>query len=365
MKAVILEPYLTGSHAAWAGEYAGRSSHEIVIIGLEGRYWKWRMHGGAITLAHLFTGRSLQPDLIIASDMLDLTTFLALTRRHTSGIRTAMYFHENQLSYPWSETDRDRAQGRDLHYAFINFASAVAADAVFFNSEHHRTSFLGELVPFLRGIPDYNEERMIDVIREKSRVLHLGLDLHRFDRYAAGREPDRRALLLWNHRWEYDKNPDDFFRALFVLQDEGLEFEVAVMGQRFGDEPPIFKEAASRLGGRIVQFGFVEDFASYANWLWRADIVPVTSIQDFFGASVVQAMYCDCCPVLPRRLAYPEHIPAGRREEFLYETFDGLVEMLRRRILDVDETRRTRTRGFVETYDWETMAPIYDRTLFP
>jgi len=54
----------------------------------------------------------------------------------------------------------------------------------------------------------------------------------------------------------------------------------------------------------------VEDFAEYAKWLWRADILPVTSRQEFFGASVVQALYCNCCALLPDRLAYPEHLPS-------------------------------------------------------
>ena len=120
MKIIIIEPYFEGSHKNWTLELQKNSSHEIELLTLPGRYWKWRMHGGAITLAKEFNKMRWQPDRILSTDMLDLTTFLALTRHRTSGIPTAIYFHENQLSYPWSQDDRDVKNKRDSHYGFIN-----------------------------------------------------------------------------------------------------------------------------------------------------------------------------------------------------------------------------------------------------
>jgi glycosyltransferase involved in cell wall biosynthesis len=374
VKILIVEPYLAGSHEAWAEEYAERSSHDISVLGLPGRHWKWRMHGGAVTLARLFLEASYEPDLLLVTDMLDLAAFLALARHRVAGVKTVLYFHENQISYPWSKGDPDLAGKRDVHYGFINLTSALAADAVVFNSAYHRTSFLRGLSPFLMGFPDYNELDAVKAIEARSRVLYLGLDLARFNKHRKEPERGRPALILWNHRWEYDKNPEDFFRALFMLKDEGLDFQVAVLGEAYAEKPAIFDEASMRLGDRLVQLGYARDFAAYASWLWKADIVPVTSIQDFFGASVVQAVYCNCCPVLPRRLAYPEHIPPGTEEpagsakakpaieeQFFYEGFPEMVALLRRRIANIEETRRIRTQDFVRRYDWATMAPEYDR----
>ena len=51
---VLIEPFYTGSHKAWAEGYQQSSQHNIHIISLKGIYWKWRMHGGAITLAKMF-----------------------------------------------------------------------------------------------------------------------------------------------------------------------------------------------------------------------------------------------------------------------------------------------------------------------
>ena len=139
------------------------------------------MHGGAVTLAKEFNNMKWGPDLILATDMLDLTTFLSLTREKSHNIPTAIYFHENQLSYPWSPKDRDIQKNRDNHYRFINYASALAADRVFFNSEFHMNSFLDALHPFLKHFPDHNELESVNNIRNKSSVLHLGMDLQRFD----------------------------------------------------------------------------------------------------------------------------------------------------------------------------------------
>ena len=37
-----------------------------------------------------------------------------------------------------------------------------------------------------------------------------------------------------------------------------------------------------------------------------SDILPITSNQDFFGGSIIEAMYCETTPLLPKRLTYPE-----------------------------------------------------------
>jgi glycosyltransferase involved in cell wall biosynthesis len=356
----LLEPYFNGSHAAWSTEYAARSRHTIHILKLSGSHWKWRMHGGAVTLARKFLDSGFAPDLLLASDMLDLTTFLALTRSRTSGCKSAIYFHENQLTYPWSPTDKDPRYQRDMHYAFINYSSALAADAVIFNSEYHKDAFLAGLPEFLGSFPDHQENQTINQIAAHSVVLPLGMDLRRLDRSTPlARKNTAPPLILWNHRWEYDKNPESFFRVLTNLADEGYPFEVAVLGESFSRQPRIFAEARQRLVGRIAQWGYVPDFSTYANWLWQADILPVTSVHDFFGGSVVQAIYCGCTPLLPNRLAYPEHLPKQHQASCLYENDDELSmklkELLLNNIAPAPALRQT-----VSQYDWDNMAPAYD-----
>ena len=358
MKIALLETFYGGSHKQWADILKANSNHDIELFTLPDRHWKWRMHGGAVSLADQFNESSFIPDLILATDMLDLATFLALSRPKCDAIPTAIYFHENQLSYPWSPADPDVKLGRDNHYGFINYTSALAADKVFFNSEYHRGSFLEALTDLLKRFPDHNEVNNVELIRNKSDVLPLVLDLEALDiddKPSKGELP----LILWNHRWEFDKGPEEFFQVLFELQDEGLEFEVAVLGENYSKYPAIFDEAKERLGDRVVAWGFQENRTYYVNWLHKADILPVTSIQDFFGISLIEAMYCGIVPLVPDRLAYPEHFDERISEDFFYQTKDELRNKLRAHIQDLNALRAAQVPS-VSRYSVQEIMPKYD-----
>jgi len=374
---LIIEPYYTGSHASWADGYRDNSCHNVEILSLPGRNWKWRMRGGAVTLSRRFLEQGLVPDLILATDMLDLSTFASLTRQVSAAIPTAIYFHENQFTYPWHPNDRERVRGTDSHYGFINFLSALSAERVFFNSAYHLNSFLEGLQVFLERFPEFDTPFHIDAIREKSSVLYVGMDFKVFDGAEAAapvlnKTLKRPPLLLWNHRWEHDKNPEEFFRALYTLMDSGLEFEVVILGESFNKSSASFLEARERLGERILHFGYAKDFAEYAAWLRRADILPVTSTHDFFGCSVVEAIYSGCLPILPRDLAYPEHLSpqvggtdslGAVLEKCFYEGFNDLLRRLEWAITNIEEVRRTSFKSFVSRYAWDNMAPLYDREM--
>jgi glycosyltransferase involved in cell wall biosynthesis len=316
------------------------------------------MHGGSIALARQFMELKTKPDLILGSSMLDMTGFLALTRNKWAGIPVAMYFHENQLTYPWSPQDRDVKHKRDNHYAFINYISALAADSVLFNSHYHFDSFLQALPDFLNQFPDRRGKENIKRLEAKCEVLHLGMDLTRLD---AHREESRYAepILLWNHRWEYDKEPQNFFDTLIKLKEKGLNFKLVVLGERNEMIPKSFELAKQRLSAEILHWGYTADFETYARWLWQADILPVSSKQDFFGGSVVEAMYCNCLPLLPNRLAYPGHIPEAYRPQFLYEEGE-FANRLETMIRNHSRHKTVQPRDFVTQYDWKQMIGRYD-----
>ncbi|MGQ9457754.1 MAG: tRNA-queuosine alpha-mannosyltransferase domain-containing protein [Anaerolineae bacterium] len=354
----LVEPYATGSHEAWVEGYRAHARHEVVPLTLPGRFWKWRMHGGAVTLARRALALGETPDVILATDMLDLTTFLALTRQRCHHVPVALYFHENQLTYPLPP-----GQKRDLHYGFIHFTSALTAQRLFFNSAYHLETFFEELPRLLKHFPDYHELHEVERLRARSEVLPLGLDLKRLDAYRPATRWNGRHLLLWNHRWEYDKDPETFFRAVYALVDEGLDFGLIVLGESFRQKPQEFLEARERLGDRIVQFGYAPSLADYARFLWQADLVVSTALHDFFGAATVEAVYCECFPILPRRLAYPEWIPQAWHDEVFYSSFEDLLALLRRRILEIEATRRLSLREAVAHLDWDQMAPRYDQAL--
>lgn len=364
----LVEPFLAGSHQQWAEGLRAHSAHEVSILGLPGRHWKWRMYGGAVALAAQANALpDPAPDLILATDMLDVATFLALCRRRLAHTPVALYFHENQVTYPWSPDDTDARLERNNQYGFINYTSALAADRVFFNSAFHRSAFLEALPAFLRQFPDRRGMDNVALIAAKSEVLPLGMDLAALDLPAPPPKPAE-AVILWNHRWEYDKSPDAFFAALCQLKAEGLPFKLIVLGEAYQQSPPAFEAAFHQLADRILHFGYAPSRAQYAHYLHLADVLPVTSQQDFFGGSTVEAIYCGCLPLLPRRLAYPMHIPAAHHAALLYDTDAELLDKLRAAILDVPHARHLagsllRVRDFVAHCDWSHMAGIYDERL--
>jgi glycosyltransferase involved in cell wall biosynthesis len=391
----LLNPYHTGSHRAWAEGYAARSGHRVRILSMDGYFWKWRMQGGALELAAkaralLHTGE--RPDLLVATSMVNVPAFLALLRRELWDVPVTLYMHENQLTYPPPPGSRP-----DLTYGMIQHLAMLAADRVFFNSRYHLDSWFDELPRLLKHFPDYTHLETVEAARAKSEVLAVGCELRRLDAETwrrgdwetrrlgdketstqvdkqTGRQGDKEAagledqgtesrrgggpLVLWNQRWEYDKDPGTMLRALHALAEEGLRFRVALAGANFRVTPAAFDEARSRLGDRLEHCGYVESDAGYAALLHRADIVLSTAIHEFFGVSVVEAIYCGCLPVLPRRLSYPELVPAELHGRCLYDGFDDLLAKLRAAI--ADPAAPAALRESVARFDWSVQAPVYD-----
>ena len=371
MRILLVSPYHGGSHKAWAEGYQHASRHEIDLLTLPDRFWKWRMHGGAVTLARRFlTGNMPKPDLILATDMLDLTTFLALTRAITHDVPALLYMHENQLTYPLP-TDgavgpmRRQLGERDRHYAFVNYVSMLTAVGTLFNSQYHLDSFFAALPNFLKHFPEYNEMGTIAQLQSKSRALPVGVDFARLTLDGLPRSPlpnsESSPLIVWNQRWEYDKNPDDFFAALYVMADEGIPFRLALCGQQYGKRPSAFTSAIEKLADQIIHVGHA-DMATYRQLLWEATVTVSTAHHEFFGISILEAIFCETFPILPNRLSYPELIPQAHHEACLYEDRGGLVERLRWALTHPVPAKKSAQAlaTAVACYDWSLIAPQYD-----
>ena len=326
MKVLALEPYYGGSHQAFLDGWSSRSRHEWTVLSLAPHNWKWRMRHGPITLGEEAARRARRGegwDVILCSDMLDLAGFRGLAGPAARSLPAAAYFHENQLTYPVR-----RDEPRDRHFAFTNLTTALAAEAVWFNSHFHRRAFLGAVRQLLRRMPDHQPLDAVDRIEASSAVHPPGID-------AFPRRPARRPgplRILWAARWEYDKGPETFFEAVERLDRQGADFRLSVLGQQFRDVPGVFAEARRRLADRIDRWGYAPGRDAYAAALGEADVFVSTAEHEFFGISAVEAIAAGALPVLPERLAYPEilaEIGAESPEAFLY---DGTPAGLARRL---------------------------------
>lgn len=345
MRVLLVEAYFGGSHQAWAEGYRDHSSHDVALLTLPARWWKWRMRGAAVTLAEQAASVA-RPDVVLASSMIDLALLRTLLDDIWGRVPTVLYLHESQFTYPDSPQMEP-----DASYGYTNWTSALVADAVVFNSEYHRTVFFEAAWRMLRGMPDHRHEHLLDPVRSKSAVLPVGVDLSwTAERIVHGGSP----IVLWNHRWEHDKDPETFFDAVRRLAADGLDFRLALCGESFRQVPTEFVAARADLADRIVHYGFA-DLDTYRTILRSADVVVSTALQEFFGVAVVEAIAAGARPVLPNRLSYPELIPAEHHAGVLY---DGDVAEAVRIALTKPAPPDLATH--VHRFDWHEVAPRYD-----
>ncbi|MFG0284859.1 MAG: DUF3524 domain-containing protein, partial [Phycisphaerales bacterium JB039] len=323
MHLLALEPYHGGSHEAFLRGWREQSQHRFTLLTLPAHKWKWRMRHAAITFAE--QGRELVEDgatfdAVFASDMLNLAEFRGLAPWSIASLPTICYFHENQLTYPVRV-----AEERDLHFALTNMASALAADAVWFNSRYHRDDFLSALEGLLGRMPGRAPRWAVERIAARARVQSPGVG----QAVDGGRRAGGPLHVVWAARWEHDKNPDGFFAALRLLGEQGVDFRLSVLGERFAETPPCFDEARDDLADRIEAWGYQESSQAYLEALAKADVFVSTARHEFFGISAVEAAAGGVVPALPSRLAYPEIFAdtEGRPiEQFFYgETAEDLA----------------------------------------
>lgn len=358
-KVVIVEPFYSGSHKRWTdglSKLYRQFGHEVHLLTLPGRHWKWRMQGAALFLAERFQELNVKTDVLIASDMLDLSVFAGHARTNLIDTKLVAYFHENQLTYPWSPTDQDTNLNRDQSYGLINLRTALSADEVYFNSAYHLSSFLSAIPPFVKQFPDGVNTYWKTQIENKSKVLHLAMDLKGIDKNNSLTKP----VLLWNHRWEYDKNPKTFYNAISRLKEEEVEFGLIVCGERTNKYPGVFDRIKEEFEEELIHFGFAESREDYGKLLNMANILPVTSNQDFFGVSVVEGLAAGCVPVLPNRLSYSEHLPKDlkgylvRDEQAWYELLKDVTLNL-----EIHQRKCASLSDFVKRYDWTCLSDNY------
>ncbi|MFT5128200.1 MAG: glycosyltransferase involved in cell wall biosynthesis [Rhodothermales bacterium] len=356
MDILAIEPFYGGSHRAFLDGWQAHSSHTWQTHGLPDRHWKWRMRHAPVTLAAEL--RSVQADVLWCSDMLNLAELRGLAP-HLAEIPNVIYFHENQLTYP-VRIERKR----DMHFAFTNIVSALAADAVWFNSAYHRDVFLEAAGEFLRRMPDYPLPGAVEQIRERAEVWPQGI--YPIANSANANEP---LHILWAARWEFDKGPEVFFAALDFLARRRIDFSVSVIGEQSRRQPAIFAKAKSRHESRIRHWGFQATRGDYEAVLASADVVVSTAIHEFFGVAVAEAVSAGALPLAPWALAYPETL-AGLESEACFH--DGTVEDLANRLEacvcrhqagELWRGDRKAGQELMQRFHWPRLAPKLDSAL--
>jgi len=353
LRILALEPYYGGSHRAVLDGLAERIDAHWTVLTLPARKWKWRMRGSAITMAaevrHLAQATARSPfDVVFASTFLNLAEFRGLVGPPIAAVPAIVYFHENQLVYP----NRHTAEW-DFQFPLTNITSALSAERCVFNTRWNLDRFVSEIPGFIREFPDHHPTGLAESIADKSVVLAPPFDPAPFDAAPAVRGD--RCRIVWPHRWEHDKNPEEFFSAVSGLAEEGLDFEVVVAGQSFRETEGLMRGAAEALGARLVHCDEPKDRAEYAALLASADVAVSTALNEFFGLAMIEACYAGATPLVPDRLSYPEVYGP----EYRYSGREELVARLRSYV-----THRPgvgQARALASAYTFDRLVPEYRR----
>lgn len=288
----LLSAYRSDSHAAWADWLSSRvTGIDWQLRELPGRHFAWRIRGNPLSWLDDLPVRP--PDLILASAMVDLATIKGLH----PGLANCLcwyYFHENQFAYP--QSDR---QLSTIEAAMVQLYGALAANRLLFNSEWNRQSFLDGVDQLIARMPDQVPTGVAERLSQRCQVLPVPVEAIK-----PGKDHDH-GLILWNHRWEHDKAPEQFAEAMLKLAATRHPFRLALLGQRGPRSHPALEKLRRTLPGHILADGFLER-AEYQRLVGRASIVVSTARHEFQGLSLLEAVSAGARPLVPDALCYPE-----------------------------------------------------------
>jgi glycosyltransferase involved in cell wall biosynthesis len=304
---LLLSAYDASSHRYWRELLVDQlPEFDWTTVALPDRHFYWRVRSNALTVAlqHRET-LAAHYDLVLATSMTDLCGLRGLVPS-LSAVPTVLYFHENQFAYPVRQPSSNI-----INSQLVSFYAALSADRVLFNSHYNRQSFLSGANALFNKMPDGVPDDVVDPVDSKSAVLPVPI-VTKASSEATPKSADRAVQIVWNHRWEYDKQPEVFFNAMSLLQSRGVNFVLHVLGQSFRTIPECFADAKTTFGNSIATWGY-QPRDTYLRILREADIVVSSAAHDFQGLGILEAISQGCVPVTPDRVAYVEYVPEALR----------------------------------------------------
>ena len=314
-KILLLSAYDASSHKQWRKRLASMfPQHDWTQLALPPRHFNWRIRGNSLQWGFgEFDALHTQYDLLIATSMVDLSSlrgFLPCLAQ----IPSIVYFHENQFVYPAGVKQRKE----NVEPQLIPLYAALCADAVIFNSEYNRRTFLAGARRLFQKLPDDLATTLLPRL-EKSEVIPVPLPV--IDTLSQTTSDNSLLEVIWNHRWEYDKDPGLLLQVVRLITEGKIPIRLHIVGEQFRLRPAEFEQMqallrqhAATLNRAEGEFGFIDNRQDYYALLQRGDVVLSTALHDFQGLALQEACAFGCTPLAPDNLVYPEYLAA----QFLY-----------------------------------------------
>lgn len=353
LRVLLLSAYDTPSHRYWSFSLQHQLDHiDWTYLSLPGRYFRWRIRGNSLTWSLNEAERlAAKYDLVLATSMTDLSTLRGLCPQ-LAQTPAIVYFHENQFAYPQSEHARP-----SLEPQMVTLYAALCADAIVFNSDYNRRTFMAGVTQLLAKMPDQVPPQVADLLNSKAAVLPVPVACAAQRQSLAG--TGLPLQLVWNHRWEYDKGPGLLLDGLRLLPAQ-CNLCVHIVGQQFRRQPPEFELIYELLTARgwLGHWGHVERRQDYLQLLQTCHVVLSTAAHEFQGLAVLEAVAAGCVPLVPNRLVYPEFFDAA----FCYNAETNAAGALADKIMEL-ETQISEGKKLeapsVEALTWRKLKPAY------
>lgn len=303
MKILLLSAYHAQSHQSWCSSLMAMFPElEWTLLSLPGRYFNWRVRGNALSWSvdELET-LNKKYDLVIATSMVDCATLRGLVP-NLAVIPWRIYFHENQFEYPVD------AKYERIEPKMVSLYNALCAERIIFNSQYNLKTFIAGLSAFLKKMPDEVPDTTISRIEAKCHILPVPINI---PNAMVQKNKNSVPVLLWNHRWEYDKGPERMLNLINELVQRKFEFKLNLIGQQFRNIPSELKQLKEILPTQLLHYGYIESTTEYNSILEMSDMVLSTAVHDFQGLAVLEAVAVGCIPIVPHRLAYTEFFPSS------------------------------------------------------
>lgn len=324
-RVLLLSAYDAISHRLWAQQCKSMLD-DLDWTSLVGpaRHFAWSLRGRPLQWfldAHSRARLQASYELIVATSTVDLAALFACAPKLV-GTPTLLYMHENQFTYPQNQSLRSELRrAHRVDACMVQLYALLAAHRVVFNTAFHRASMREGVDRFLSMMPEKMDRSPLLERIDQASILPVPIE----DTTAGVRAciPSQGPLIIaWNHRWEFDKGPERFARALELLAELGRDFRLILLGESFGKAHPSYAQILNAHSEKILHHGMLEQRADYYLWLRKAHVAISTSLHDFQGLSMLEAAACGVWPILPERLAYPEIYP----QACLYPSFPAQPE---------------------------------------
>ena len=357
---LVLEPYYGGSHKHFLEGLQKHIQAEYVFMTLPARKWKMRMQLSApwfIAQIIDLPAENRWFDTILCSSFIDLAVLRALlvsVAGWNPHARVCLYFHENQMIYPQREKGNEGYQ-----FASINFHSALVADKIAFNSSYNAETFFEGCRKYLKAASsEFKLPGIVEELRDKSCIIFPGIDFQEIDKCRRKRGSNS-PVIVWNHRWEHDKNPERFYQGLIEIERRGIPFQLIVVGESFRTVPDCFEQIKKKFASCLLHFGFVPCYKDYIHLLSQGDLVVSTALHEFYGIAIIEAVRAGCAPLLPNRLSYPELFD----NKYLYNEAD-FPEKLEQALAQIQFLDVDGIKSITEKFSWQKLSDSYREWLF-